>query len=156
MMTTVLSLVLMAVIGRAAGSETLVTEGDYACLITTAGGMQCWGLNSTENVGVEETVDPGADEASTDTAMGYFDLGKGGTVMPITIVDSPPRAVLDDEKVCETVSASCCGVQQKGGPCSASRYRSWVFRLEFFEVIQTRVFRYVLHYFQEPLRSYKS
>lgn len=100
MIIPVLSLLLMALIGRAAGKVTPVAEGDYACLFTTTGGMECWGL---DKVGDEDMAICGAGEPTPREAMGYVDLGTGGAVISIAMVDTPPCGVLEggSNKVCK-------------------------------------------------------
>lgn len=109
-LTAALSLSLMAVAHQAAGSETLAAGGNHACVITTTGGVKCWGLNDDGQLGYEDTVSRGDDADTLGAALDYVDLGTDRTAVSITAGDAHTCAILDDGglKVSQSDHNCCC------------------------------------------------
>lgn len=87
---TTLATVSLAVVDPASAIETLAAGGDHACVITTTGGVKCWGLNSKGQLGYQDDVKRTAPPAD------FVDLGAERTAVSITAGDAHTCAVLDN------------------------------------------------------------
>lgn len=88
--TTVAALTAVAAVGPAAAIKTLAAGGDHACVITTTGGVKCWGQNSKGQLGYQDVVKRTAPPAD------YVDLGENRSAVSITAGDAHTCAVLDN------------------------------------------------------------
>lgn len=87
---TAIAALSLAVVDPAAAIETLAVGGDHACVITTTGGVKCWGQNAKGQLGYQDAVKRVA------PPLEYVDLGANRTVVSITAGDAHTCAVLDD------------------------------------------------------------
>ena len=71
-------------------TETLAAGANHACVITSTGGVKCWGSNSKGQLGYGDVV------KRTAPPLEFVDLGDNRTAVSITAGDAHTCAVLDD------------------------------------------------------------